>query len=401
MEKPYSKQQRRQKTIGKEGRGRSKLGLKRPFCRLICTLTLLFTAALAKDTSIIPGFTKLRLQSSKDSIIRSVRRVKWSAPIMYYKNHVSTYRLALSGDIEKNPGPVSCSQCTKTVRKKSKRMECSTCKNHTHLKCSGTNIKFANPRMPQQWTCHSCLLTQLPFYHVRDMSTIENFQVHDEAKNFTLPSISTLNQYRQHLSVAHLNTEAITSTFPEFENMLKSHDFDIITISETWLKDNQNIMSYLQIPGYVNGFRNREIIKGGGVGYYIKSDIRFKERNDLNSLDDSLESQWIEIKGKNRRSNTLIGTFYQPSSMTAEKMVWLKKFDDIISHIMIYHDGPIIITGDLNIDLMKSTVISRLYHEMLDTYNLKQHITKPTRKDTVLIDHILPTNSVKLIHEGG
>ena len=44
---------------------------------------------------------------------------------------------------------------------------------------------------------------------------------------------------------------------------------DVITLSETWLKNNPALLRYVSVPGYSAAFRNRESIKGGGVGAYI------------------------------------------------------------------------------------------------------------------------------------
>ena len=114
-------------------------------------------------------------------------------------------------------------------------------------------------------------------------------------------------QHRQHLSIAHLNTQSISSTFPQFVAMLNIHQFDIITLSETWLKDNVNLLNAVDIFGYNKSFRNRDQVKGGGVGYYF---INVKERKDLTNLDESIEHQWIQIAGQKKSSNIIIGNFY-------------------------------------------------------------------------------------------
>ena len=136
----------------------------------------------------------------------------------------------------------------------------------------------------------------------------------DDTVPFEQHTVTKLNQYRQHLSVAHLNTQSISSTFPQFEAMLNIHQLDIITLSETWLKDNVNLLNAVDIPGYNKSFRNRDRVKGGGVGYYVKTDIKVKERKDLTNLDESIEHQWIQIAGQKKSSNIIIGNFYQPSS---------------------------------------------------------------------------------------
>ena len=56
------------------------------------------------------------------------------------------------------------------------------------------------------------------------------------------------------------------------------------------------------------------------------------------------------------------------------------------------------ITGGSNIDLLTSTKIQKRYIEVLETYDLKNHITKATWTGKKLIDHIIsdiPTNKIR------
>ena len=48
---------------------------------------------------------------------------------------------------------------------------------------------------------------------------------------------------------------------------------------------------------------------------------------------------------------------------------------------IVYH-GPIIITGDLNIDLFVPSPEREAYNNILGSLNLKQHVSKPTIHDT-------------------
>ena len=46
--------------------------------------------------------------------------------------------------------------------------------------------------------------------------------------------------------------------------------------------------------------------------------------------------------------------------------------------IKLTWNGTFMITGDSNIDLLTSTKIQQRYIEVLETYDLKNHITKAT-----------------------
>ena len=52
-----------------------------------------------------------------------------------------------------------------------------------------------------------------------------------------------------------------------FDNLLLAVDrykFDVIIMSETWLKENHLLLQYVTIPGYTHAF-NKEIKRGAAV----------------------------------------------------------------------------------------------------------------------------------------
>ena len=85
--------------------------------------------------------------------------------------------------------------------------------------------------------------------------------------------------------------------------MMNRYQFDIVAVSETWLKDKTQL-EYVQINGYSSVWKNRESKTGRGVGFYIKEDMSFKIRYDLGKTDESIEILRIELRGRNK--NTLL-----------------------------------------------------------------------------------------------
>ena len=166
----------------------------------------------------------------------------------------------------------------------------------------------------------------------------------------------------------------MTSTFHEFQFMVNESKFDIITLSETWLKNDKHLFEYVNLPGYKFSYRNRDEERSGGVGVYIEDCITYKIRNAIISLDDSLEHLWAEVKSKNKKSPYLTGVAYQPSSENTKKIEWIEKTDAVLSSIKS------ILTGDTNVDLLPSSTTRDMYEQMLHTYHLSCHIAKPTRK---------------------
>ena len=143
----------------------------------------------------------------------------------------------------------------------------------------------------------------------------------------------------------------MASTFDEFQFEVNELNFDIITLSKSWLKNDKHLLEHVILPGYKFPYMKRNEKWGGGVSVYIKDCITYKIRNDIISLDDSLDYLWVEVKGKNKKSPYLIGIVYQPNSENAKKIEWLEKIDAVLTSIKSTWGITIILTGDTNIDL--------------------------------------------------
>ena len=72
--------------------------------------------------------------------------------------------------------------------------------------------------------------------------------------------------------------------------------------------------------------------------------------------------------------------FLPTSPEDKEKLIWIQKLDTILSAITTTWNKTIVIAGDTNIDYNKPSTVLETYKEVLDTYNLKQHVKKPTRQ---------------------
>ena len=158
------------------------------------------------------------------------------------------------------------------------------------------------------------------------------------------------------------------------------------------LKDNPALLEYVSVPGYSAVFRNRELIKGGGVGAYIHESINFKRRIDIEKRYPDLEHLWLEVPGRNRHSKVLIGIMYRSTRILSDTD-WLERMDALLGNITANWDGLLVVTGDVNIDMLKpSNILTRKYQAMLDVFGLHQMVSKPTRvtrTSKTLLDHIV------------
>ena len=163
------------------------------------------------------------------------------------------------------------------------------------------------------------------------------------------------------------------------------------------VKDNLHLLDYVEIEDYKVKFRNRELTRGCSVDLHIRSDIRYKLRNDIANTNTDIEHLWLEVTLRNENSNLLLGIFYHRNFDNLAKLLWLVKFDDILFNVCSRWSNSIVISGDMNFDMSKpNESIQKCYLSVLSSHNLNQRVKKPIRK-TAILDHIMTNFIVKVM----
>ena len=169
--------------------------------------------------------------------------------------------------------------------------------------------------------------------------------------------------------------------------------FDLLALSETRL-DSSISDGLVKIRGYdiVRKDRSRT---GGGVCIYLRSTINFKIRSDL--VSDDSEAICIEISKPNSR-NFIVASVYRPPSSAQE---FFEAFEKTIKMIDD-EDKEFHILGDLNCNILTNTINqpTKKLKEILETYQLSQLITEPTRvtaNSCTLIDHYITSTPEKIV----
>ena len=289
--------------------------------------------------------------------------------------------------------------CERPVAKNQKLLACEVCRELTHAHCSNSNIDltFFSSSIPTTWTCPCCAFTALPFRHADfSDSAIPDSDLPGtdaiDSLQFANEHLSTLQERSNQLKVLHINTQSMVSTFDELLVTMNEYPFDVVTMSETWLKNNPHLLSYVNIPGYCSIFWNRDRVRGGGVGAYVREGISFKRRFNIENIESDLEHLWIEIQGRNKHNKMLLGVVYR-SERILDFQTWLDRAENLFSQLSVLWDGLLVINGDMNVDMLKpENPETRKYNDMLESMNLYQHMTRPTRatlKSRTLIDHIV------------
>ena len=184
------------------------------------------------------------------------------------------------------------------------------------------------------------------------------------------------------------------SVYPKIEELRlitgnSKREADVLGITETWLNTTYSDSS-VPIDGYNLERKDRSTGRGGGVAVYLHDSVSYNRRHDLEK--DQLEDLWVEIKCP-CSIGTLLGTVYRPPDNTRIDN-WCSLIESTLERIQ-GDSKETILMGDINTNFVNGVVTNEKWRAVVDTFQLTQVITSPTRvtatTDT-LIDHIYTTH---------
>ena len=202
-------------------------------------------------------------------------------------------------------------------------------------------------------------------------------------------NIRSINAKSKHTSI---------SRFEAFQNALCGN-YDILTTTETWLKDDHKDINYA-LDGYKGPYRlDRPDNTGhGGVAAWVSDSLISKRRLDLEILDH--ETMWISIA--NKETKALIGISYRQKLGDYAPNYWENlqaSYDKAIATKI----PNIVLVGDFNAHPGSEMQAYKILLEFISINNLTQHIKEPTRvtKESEAILDLIMTNLPMLATDVG
>ena len=235
----------------------------------------------------------------------------------------------LAGDIEYNSGPgVICTGCSNQIKRNQLKGRCQNCKLCFHGKCLKDNFN-------DSLVCNT--------YYIQQSNDEQQQQngndCYDELRSYTLKKgLKILHQYVNGL----LSKISLICALCDIQNK----NIHFLGITESKL--NSSILdTKIQINGHVGIRENRKSRSGGGVLVYIRDDLNFQRRTDLENQ--SVEAVWTLLFIKYSKSILIYITYRSPNS--SEHLN--ENFNDAFNNIpttAAQEDKEIILFGDLNCD---------------------------------------------------
>ena len=202
-------------------------------------------------------------------------------------------------------------------------------------------------------------------------------------------------------SLVHFNCRSMASNFDKLKDSVKGLDFpfDVIAVSETWLKDNDTNSSY-SIDGYSSFQCSRLNKTGGGVALYINETLQPNYLpNKSKCIDNCAEIVTVEVTLANGKK-VLISCVYRAPNTNVDILS-----DFLIAILRNNRNKTIYVCGDFNIDLLQSDKDNSVSNFVDHLYSMGLHplITRPTRitcQSKTLIDNIFTSDVTSHIQSG-
>ena len=299
---------------------------------------------------------------------------------------------------------------------------CILCHNKVHVNC--IQQKLNNN---EGWFCRKCISTLFPFNNIADDAEFKNvlqishvsFNYHIDSSydfNVTNPDddddIYLLNhiknainspykteisindsliQQNSSLKMIHFNIRSLRKNFnhlTEFLNLF-NFNYDIIAITETWLKESD--INNFDIPGYNVQHLYRQTKPGGGVAIYLKDHISFNLIANLTTCTDIAENLFLSIDINHKVYK--IGVVYRPPGRDINE--FNQYFDAILNNTQIKNSHSYIL-GDFNINLTNSNhAPTQTFIDSIFSCGFFPLVNRPTRITDLtasLIDNIYTNN---------
>ena len=172
------------------------------------------------------------------------------------------------------------------------------------------------------------------------------------------------------------NVQSMVHKTDSIMENIKDRESDIVILTETWLtSDSNHVTSLVKTYGYKLLHcrrKNRKKETGGGVGVLVRVGIKRKQMNT--KMYSSFEHTLVKIFLKNNKSLAVV-CVYRLSYESSVK--FFEEFTQMIEVLITAYDS-LIIAGDVNIHTETDESYSRQLADILDMFNMVQHIQQPT-----------------------
>ena len=191
---------------------------------------------------------------------------------------------------------------------------------------------------------------------------------------------------------------------PYILDHVRDNKCDLVALTETWLSPdvskNASVVQECADYGYKLFHIPRPTRRGGEVGILVKDNISIVGNTIEHLAHTTLEH--IELLMTSISIHIRLVVVYRPPQSKINKntkVQFIEEFGDFVEKLSAC-SGRLLLCGDFNINWMdkENSCVKKLLN-LLETYNLVQHITEPTHRSQHLLDYII--SDAELVNSAG
>ena len=317
--------------------------------------------------------------------------------------------LALSHDIEVNPGPrppkFPCGSCGKAVRNGQNAIHCESCDQWYHIECEGLGAEVLQVLCEHDsysWICLNCGLpnfsTGLFDETLSSLHTSNSFESLDPSHCQVSSTPLKPNDHQNRpttltpkkLKILNVNFQSVVNKVPDLQCLIDTETPDIIVGTESWLSIDIRD-SEIFPPGYTpyRADRVSKTTRSGGVFVLVRDTLICYEQPQLRS---ECEITWVKLEIVGAQP-LYLAAYYKPSEDDQDSLDMLRNSLEKLNG----KKGNIMVVGDFNLPKFTWTdcepsirpdssggSVYDSFVDILDDFNLVQIVTEPTREDNIL-----------------
>ena len=191
------------------------------------------------------------------------------------------------------------------------------------------------------------------------------------------------------LRIGSINVRSVREKGPLLHDLIVSKSLDILAVTETWLRANDTsaFLSDFTLPGFSFLHVPRHGRPGGGVGLFISDALSFWQI----SLPHQSGIEAIcctAATGPGTSRFTILNLYRPPGSDT----VFPDGFQNILSSLTTTCLN-LVITGDFNLHIDTSSRCTKVFHDILSSFDLQQLVSFPTHSHGHTLDLLIASSA--------
>ena len=233
-----------------------------------------------------------------------------------------------------------------------------------------------------------CRDSNLP-YNPLDTEGFVDFE--DSCDYIEIEEANNTNTEIYDLIIMQINTRGLIGKQKELSHLLfdilGESVLDAVILCETWLT--QESEKRVSFPGYTYYGIPRKHKKGGGVGFLLRDNLKFKPKLLCEDSETDCESCFVEISLNNNK--ILLGSLYRPPNTDPKS--FLEYYNKLSNHLRSEYKNYVIgLDHNLNLLNHENHKDTQTFLELIIDYEQYPCITRPTRlthHSATLLDNII------------